>query len=653
MSARSCNIDTALPQEELNALRDSIQQSLSIMPHEALVGLITFGTMVQVHELGFAECPKAYVFKGSKEVSADTIHNMLGLRAAAMMASSSNVPGAPGASNANQQVPGTLPPGANRFLMPVSECTLAMDSILDNLTKDPWPCPKDQRRARCTGVALSVAVGMLEKMCNRRGARIMLFTGGPPTIGPGAIVDRSFAITIRSHNDLQKGKATLFKDAQKHYLNLAQRCVQSCHIVDIFACSLDQFGLLEMKSCVELTGGVAVLCDFFTQSIFKESFRRIFTRYPSDASSSDAGYLATGFAGTLECITTKEYKVCGAIGPCSSLQKKGPYVSENEVGQGGTCSWRMCCLDPNATIAFYFEIVNQEARSIPPQKRRHLQLITHYQHSNGRIRIRVTTVGGPWQSDPNNLSCIVRSFDQEAATVLTVRVAVQRTEQGEVNDIIRWLDRSLIQLCSKFGEYRPSDATSFRLPAEFTLYPQFMFHLRRSEFLQVFNSSPDEAAFHRITLARETTMNSLIMIQPTLISYSISRPPSPVLLDITSVKPDTILLLDSYFVVIISHGDTIAAWRDAGYQNNADYANFANLLQAPKDDAQMIIDGRMQVPRYIVCDSRSEAQFRFIKTKLIPPDPSRKEEITHNLFTDDASLSTFIEHLISHAVKSE
>lgn len=45
-------------------------QTLSLLPEEALVGLITFGTNVMVHELGFAECPKSYVFKGSKEYAA-------------------------------------------------------------------------------------------------------------------------------------------------------------------------------------------------------------------------------------------------------------------------------------------------------------------------------------------------------------------------------------------------------------------------------------------------------------------------------------------------------------------------------------------------------------------------------------------------------
>ena len=58
-----------------------------------------------------------------------------------------------------------------------------------------------------------------------------------------------------------------------------------------------------------------------------------------------------------------------------------------------------------------------------------------------------------------------------------------------------------------------------------------MFHLRRSQFLQIFNNSPDETSYYRHKLAREDTMNSLIMIQPTLTAYSFSGPPTPVLLD--------------------------------------------------------------------------------------------------------------------------
>ena len=109
----------------------------------------------------------------------------------------------------------------------------------------------------------------------------------------------------------------------------------------------------------------------------------------------------------------------------------------------------------------------------------------------------------------------------------------------------------------QFADYRKDDAASFRLSSQFSIYPQFMFHLRRSQFLQVFGNSPDETCYNRLLLCRESCTNSLIMIQPTLLAYSFNGPPVPVLLDVTSISPDRILLLDTFFQV--SHPSFIAA----------------------------------------------------------------------------------------------
>jgi protein transport protein SEC23 len=126
------------------------------------------------------------------------------------------------------------------------------------------------------------------------------------------------------------------------------------------------------------------------------------------------------------------------------------------------------------------------------------------------------------------------------------------------------------------------------LEKNFTLYPQFMFHLRRSQFLQVFNSSPDETAFNRHVLNHEDVSNSLIMIQPTLDAYRIDQEEGEaVLLDSTSIQPETALLLDTFFHILIFYGETIAAWRKEGYQDQEDYANFRELLSKPKEDAKV------------------------------------------------------------------
>ena len=47
--------------------------SLSLLPPNALIGLITFGKMVQVHELGSEGVSKSYVFRGTKDLNAKQI----------------------------------------------------------------------------------------------------------------------------------------------------------------------------------------------------------------------------------------------------------------------------------------------------------------------------------------------------------------------------------------------------------------------------------------------------------------------------------------------------------------------------------------------------------------------------------------------------
>lgn len=62
-------VDTCLEEEDLQALKESLQMSLSLLPPNALVGLITFGRMIQVHELSCEGIAKSYVFRGTKELT--------------------------------------------------------------------------------------------------------------------------------------------------------------------------------------------------------------------------------------------------------------------------------------------------------------------------------------------------------------------------------------------------------------------------------------------------------------------------------------------------------------------------------------------------------------------------------------------------------
>jgi len=648
-------VDTCVPSDEIDELCDSILQVLNLLPEECLVGLITFGTNVQVHEIGFEACPKSYVLRGNKEYASAKVQELLGVCnyqqgvARAHQEEVHREQGGP--APPPPQGPAGYPSAVGRFLCPVKDCAFTVETILRDMAKDPWPVPNDSRAARCTGCALSVAVGLLDVAVPRMGGRAMLFTGGPCTMSPGNIVQRSKLEDIRSHTDLSKGNAPLHAPACEYYEKISQRAAGASHVVDIFACSLDQVGMLEMKVVVEKTGGLMVLGDSFGQSVFKESFRRVFRRHAPDV-PGDGGHMMMGFGASLEVLTSREFKVSGAIGPVSSLNRNAANVSDTVVGVGGTNAWSMGGIMPSTTVAVYFEVTNSSEVRLPEHKRRFVQFITKYQHASGRTRLRATTLCGPWHSDPEDHNPIKASFDQEAAAVLTARLAVHRTETEDVGDVLRWVDRSLIRLATKFADYLPDDPNSFRLVPEFSLYPQFMFHLRRSQFLQLFNSSPDEAAYYRHVLIGEGVANSLVMIQPSLLSYSFEGPPQPVMLDSSSVRQDVILLLDTFFQVVIFHGETVAAWREKRYHEQEEHENFRNLLAAPQMDAQMIMDSRFPVPRYIVCD-QNKSEARFLMAKLNP-------DVTHNttnnsggavIFTDDVSLRVFMEHLMKLAVQ--
>lgn len=49
-----------------------------------------------------------------------------------------------------------------RFLQPVHKIDMNLTDLLGELQRDPWPVPQGKRPLRSTGVALSIAVGLLE-----------------------------------------------------------------------------------------------------------------------------------------------------------------------------------------------------------------------------------------------------------------------------------------------------------------------------------------------------------------------------------------------------------------------------------------------------------------------------------------------------------
>lgn len=346
----------------------------------------------QVHELGYTECAKSYVFRGNKDYSTKQVQTMIGLgQMAAPRPGMQAQPGQPG---------GAPPTAAMRFILPVGQCEFQLTNVLESLQRDPWPVANDKRALRCTGVALSVASGLLEASnFVNTGARIMLFAGGPATEGPGMVVGPELREPIRSHHDIDRDNIKYYKKALKFYETLAKRVSTNGHIVDIFAGCLDQVGLLEMRGLANTTGGHMILTDSFTSSMYKQSFARVFNKDADDN-------LLMGFNAEMEVLTTKELKVTGLIGHAVSLNKKSVNVGETECGIGNTCAWKMCGIDPEASYGIYFEIAGQGGPSGmtggAPQAI--MQFLTYYQHSSGQMHLRGKSSIRQFDFDTNNVS---------------------------------------------------------------------------------------------------------------------------------------------------------------------------------------------------------------------------------------------------------
>ena len=534
--------------------------------------------------------------------------------------------------------------GARKFLMPAGECEFTLNTIIEELVKDPWPVLPGHRPLRCTGNALFLAITLLEIAFPKHGARVMLFSGGAASFGPGMIVGDTLIDSIRTQHAIKNDEAKYTKAATAFYQGIALRASNNGHSIDIFCCAIDQIGILEMRSLSEKTGGYLVLTDTYKSNVFTLSLVKIFSR-------DNTGALLMGFNAIIQLLTSADVKISGAIGPGFSLKKKNQYVSDVEIGMSQTNCWHVGNIDAQTAIAYYLDITSQEDQ--PKKQFAYAQFQTKYQHASGRMRMRVTTVKYPY-IEPGNISRMVAGFDQETATVIMARWAVSKSETEESIDVIRWLDRTLIRLVKKFGEYQQDLPHTFRLCREFSLYPQFMFHMRRSQFLQTFNVSPDESAYYRILLLRENITNSLLMIQPALLQYSFDNPqPQPVLLDIVSMKNNVILLLDTFFNVLIWHGDMISKWVKLKYDENEDYQHFKTLLQLPRDDAELILTQRFPVPKL------QETEFgkgpeRLLKAKVNPSGGGAGNSTVDsgNYFTEDVSLKVFMDSLIQYAVKS-
>ena len=644
-------VDLAIDEEELASLLENLLISIDLLPVNSMISLITYSKHVNVHEIGYQGSNYSYTFNGAKDYSREEISQKLGILR-------KNVDGMKNATTS--QI-------ANRFFQQTAICEFSLASLIESLQKDAFKVPQFHRKERATGCAINVAFHMLGTLYPKIGARIMLFTGGGCTVGPGSIVSTSLKDPIRSHHDLSKDAKTIkkFKANAKFYNDIAEKASINGHTFDIFIGCYDQIGLSEMECLVDKTGGVIVQSDSFTSAIFKQSLNKFL-------SPNEYGESQFGLNATLE-VKCKNVKVRGLIGHATALHlNKGKTLDGahnkisfhteekgKKIGLGGTNCWKLGSVSTHSSYAVYFEMVDHPIGDYSV-----IQFITSYQHPDGTQHIHVTTSQRFMNQGSDSMDSIISNFDQEAATAIIARQAIDTVANNSSVNALTFVNKILIDFLSVFAKYRVNDTRSVVIPPNVNLLPQFIYHLRRSNFIQIFNSSPDETSFYRHCFLTEDCLNTLIMIQPTLTAYELEKDPEPVLLDSTSLKPNRILFLDTFFHILIFHGSLISDWRRQGYQDQPDYEYFKDFLELPRQEAADILVDRFPLPRFIDTEEGG-SQARFLMSKLNPTTSYNSSDSLEQLatfgpqdtgdgaviMTDDISLQTFMQYVYEAVVK--
>ena len=460
---------------------------------------------------------------------------------------------------------------------------------INSLSCDFWVSPSSERPQRATGRCLEMVVQLLSSL-NITGVRFMSFISGPSTVSRGRVANLPLSSFIRKTVDLENSKEIqkLCLSAIEFYDSLTAKFVANKYIFDLFAHSLDQFGLYEMKNLLFATGGTVYLDEEFEDVRFDETLiqhlsKEKTTVYPDNEEEEETVY-ESGFnlmsEAKIDIRLSKQLKVIGCIGNVRSLKDKqlSQMIGTNTFGEGNTTSWYAGSLDFDSTFMFLLEVSEKSrAKAFPSHSHVQFQFITEYKHSNGQRILRVITMEKPMVGYKKPIE-ILDYIDQLSLVISIAKIAGIRSMKQNSRMVTRFVDKTLINILKKFQ-------INGSIPQPLNLLPQYFYYLRKSFFVLKFGTSLDEMAYFRIVLLKECTSNIMVMIQPQVLQYSLNEEePTAVLPDVSCMRKDVVLFADTYFNFVVWQGLTIKQWVDEGYHLKEDFANVKQLIEAPDTD---------------------------------------------------------------------
>ncbi len=111
-----------------------------------------------------------------------------------------------------------------------------------------------------------------------------------------------------------------------------------------------------------------------------------------------------------------------------------------------------------------------------------------------------------------------------------------------------------------------------------------------------------------------------------------------------------VLLLDSFFNVLIWYGESVQSWREQKLEEDPQYEYLAELFRAPMQDAQEIMYDRIPCSNfYETWKNDGKGKERYLKSR-INPSKNENDSGDGHFVSDDAPIKLFMDFLIKSVV---
>ena len=116
----------------------------------------------------------------------------------------------------------------------------------------------------------------------------------------------------------------------------------------------------------------------------------------------------------------------------------------------------------------------------------------------------------------------------------------------------------------------------------------------------------------------------------------------------SELKEDVILLLESYFNVLVWYGESAYGWKEQNLQEEPYYEYLQEFFSMPMRDASDIVYDKTPVSNFYET-FKNDGKERYLKSRVNPSQPNKVENDGH-FVSDDAPITLFMDYLIRSVI---